>query len=188
MSNPLDNGVLQVARNKPRPAKERADAKKRYLAGERITDIAREMRIARSTLNDWAAKEGWRLSGDKVATMSGQKLEDAVSTRLAEMDARHLALLASLRQSALGVLLGRDAAGRPDPQQPLPLKGDVVRAVDRIITLERLIRGEPTDRLDVTAKVLVALAELPPEVVLEMAHQRAREILAAERADGGEGA
>jgi len=122
----------------------------RFLAGERLVEIVRQTGVGRTTINTWAKQGGWHQAQVKVHMLSAQKLEQTVSDRLAEMDKSHLELLAGLRAAVFVSLFERDAKGDVNLKKPLPLKGDAARAIDRIVSLERLIAGQPTDRHDVT--------------------------------------
>ncbi len=67
--------------------------KKRYLAGEKISHLARDYKITRSTVNTRAKREGWVHGSEKVALEEkiGEAVVDSYKASVKEAHVSHLA-------------------------------------------------------------------------------------------------
>lgn len=104
--------------------------------------IAERLDIARpGTIGDWRKEDGWELEKEIIQQATEQRVAQAIAETISEMNTRHLRefqLLQSKGVSALRQLDPRTAA-------------EAQSMIDVGVRGERLVRGEPTEVLQVRA-------------------------------------
>ena len=98
--------------------------------------VAERYGISRTTVAKRAAKENWQREVEDLNTRLRARAAREVTESLDDMNVRHLKLVKVIQGKALEAL----------KRMPLASAMDAVRALDKAIAQERLIRGEPTER------------------------------------------
>jgi hypothetical protein len=135
------------------------DAYSYYLSlgvGRSHTQVAEHYGVIKGTVTERSVKEGWQ-EKIKVAEQAAQAAaEKKAQESINEMNDRHLKTAQLVQRKGLEDMRSR----------PFATSGDAARAIFMGMEKERLIRGEPSQRLDVVeiVKGQFQTLALPPGV------------------------
>lgn len=121
----------------------RLRAKALWIVGN-LTDpqIAERLGIARpGTISDWRREDGWEREREIIRQATEERVNQAVSESIAEMDARHL------KECQLLQSKGIQALRQLDPTKA----SEAAAMIESGLRTERLVRGEPTEVREVRA-------------------------------------
>ena len=100
--------------------------------------LAREYGVSRRAITKLAAKERWKEQIRELEAKSRERAKEKIGHSLDEMNDRHLKLGRFLQSKGVETLrLGR-----------IDTPAEAVRAINIGVTMERLVCGEPTDRVE----------------------------------------
>lgn len=124
-----------------------------YYAATRSYDaVASKFGVSRRTVARCAKREDWPSRLESIEKEARERTEKKIAESIASMNDRHLRSLRAVQGRALEALRAF----------PISSAMDAVRALDLAIRQERVIRGEPGERSEMTG-VLVAPAGILPE-------------------------
>lgn len=129
------------------------------LGKERTIEALRKALILRDgkapslrTLYEWSRAYQWQRRLENLERKARESDDQARITQVKEMTERHLKLALLLQQRATESLARMDADAFPAEA--------AIRAISESIRLERLLRGEPTQRTDLTGHLPQRLMEV----------------------------
>ena len=102
--------------------------------------VARHYTVSKRAVVNLARREDWPAQLNEISLKARDRTAERLEDTLAEMNDRHLKILRVLQGKALETLRS----------VPLKTAMDAARAVDMTIRQERLIRGEPSERTEVS--------------------------------------
>ena len=107
--------------------------------------LATEYGVSKQAVSKLATSENWKERLEAIAQRAREKTDQQIVETIEEMNSRHLRLVKMVQ--------ARGAEALKD--MPLSNAMEAVRAIDIALKQERLIRGEPTDRNEVSVAEVV---------------------------------
>ena len=99
--------------------------------------VADEFGVSKRAITRVATNEDWSGRLDKIERGAREKADERLQETLGEMNSRHLKMLRAVQGKAVEALRSL----------PMTSAMDAARAIDMTIKQERLVRGEPGDRM-----------------------------------------
>jgi hypothetical protein len=106
------------------------------------TKVAEHYAVTKRAVTAHAKRERWPERLQEAEAKAREQSQEKATEVLAEMDERHLKVARALQGKALAAL--RD--------MPLEKATDVIKALELGVKQERLIRGEPSERREMTVE------------------------------------
>jgi transposase-like protein len=107
--------------------------------GRSYSQVAKHFGVLKPTVTERAVKEGWQAKIEVAEREAREAAEQKAKESLAEMNERHLKTAQLVQRKALEDMRGR----------PFVSSMDAARSLFMGMEKERLIRGEPSQRVDV---------------------------------------
>ena len=104
--------------------------------GTRLTDLAARLGVSKQAVVQRATREGWKQRATEIERKAREASDKKAVETLESMNARHLKIAQAMQSKALAALQSVSLASGMD----------AMRALDMAVKLERLARGEPSDR------------------------------------------
>ena len=124
------------------------DAFDRYLAigpSRSYSALAKSLGVSKQAVVQRATREGWKQRAIEIERKARDASDRKAVETLESMNARHLKIAQAMQSKALAAL-----------QSVLINNGaDAMRSLDMAVKLERLVRGEPSDRTAVAIEDLI---------------------------------
>jgi hypothetical protein len=105
--------------------------------GRSYKQVADHFGVSKGTVTALAQRDDWQARLTKLEQQARSRAEEKAVETLEQMNERHLKIARALQGKALESLRS----------MPLMDAKDVIRALDLTVRQERLIQGEPTDRM-----------------------------------------
>ena len=102
--------------------------------------VAEEYGVSKQAVAKLAAKDGWQECVRDIDRKAAKRAEDQLVETVEQMNIRHLKMLKLIQGRALEAL----------KTMPLGTAMDAVRSLDLAMRQERLVRGESTDRSELS--------------------------------------
>ncbi len=104
--------------------------------------VADHYGVTKRAITKVAVREGWTERLEKVQREARKESDRKLAEAMGEMHERHLKILKAMSARALTALR----------EYPLSSGMEAMRGAERVIKLERLIMGEPSERTEVTVE------------------------------------
>ncbi len=111
-------------------------------AGRSYMAVAEHYQVSKRAVSSFAKREDWQRRLEELEHQARQRSEQRVVENLEAMTERHLKTLQVIQRKALEALKNME----------LTTAMEAVRALDIGINKERLIRGEPSDRTELSVE------------------------------------
>ncbi len=124
------------------------DAFDRYLAlgpARSYSALAKTIGVSKQAVVQRATREGWKQRAIEIEKKARDAADRKAIETIESMNARHLKIAQTMQAKALQALQSVSIASGMD----------VMRALDLAVKLERLARGEPSDRTAVAIEELI---------------------------------
>lgn len=109
--------------------------------------VAEHFETSKRAVTRRAASENWQRRLAEIDEKTRQRRAEMLVESAAEMDTRHLKMLRAVQARAVEAL----------QRMPLSTSMEAVRAVESAVKLERLIRGEPSERKSIAVEEICRL-------------------------------
>ncbi len=112
-------------------------------------EVAEKYRVSETTIHKWSKKFSWQDRIQRRNELEAKKTDERVTDTLAESNVRHIKEAIKLQDKGSEIIAKKAEEGN---------FRDGVLAIEKGITLERLIRGESTENVD--SKSLVGMLSI----------------------------
>ncbi len=102
--------------------------------------VAEHFKVSKRTVTSTAARERWQERAADIEAKARAKTDEQIVDTVGEMNTRHLKVYRFVQSKALETL----------KSTPIDNAADAVRAIEMSLKGERLIRGEPSERAELS--------------------------------------